>query len=307
MKLFYGANGVYSDVTTLAWQHFFNQGEIVIPAGDCARANKLGDPLFGVVKDIKHIDDAWQEHHYPADQEVRIAVPNIRTSWKQVQGQFQTPEEALSWIHQRICQPFGSLIQEYPEQLMTMKYLEPTATVLELGANIGRNTAVIATLLNDDHRFVSFECDPVIAQQLSEVKQLNSLNFHIESAALSHRPLCQNGWQTMPYDGQTLPAGYQKVTTLTVEQLRAKYDLSFDTLVADCEGALFYILQDTPSLLNGITTVILENDFASVEHKTFVDRLLTQHGLEYVYTAPNIFAPCLALAPIFFQVFKKKE
>lgn len=46
-------------------------------------------------------------------------------------------------IHSKLNLILGNLLEEYPEQLMTAMYLKKNAKVLELGANIGRNTCVI--------------------------------------------------------------------------------------------------------------------------------------------------------------------
>jgi len=49
----------------------------------------------------------------------------------------------------------------------------------------------------------------------------------------------------------------------------------FDTLVADCEGALLPILKDTPEILAKIDLIIVENDYQSkAEHALVNDKLL---------------------------------
>ena len=39
-----------------------------------------------------------------------------------------------------------------------------------------------------------------------------------------------------------------------------KYNVDFDTLVADCEGALCYILKEEPEFLESFKLIIIEND-----------------------------------------------
>jgi len=62
--------------------------------------------------------------------------------------------------------------------------------------------------------------------------------------------------------------------------------------------------------LEGIETVIIENDFLNKQHKEFVDKKFEEHGLKSVYTRklddsnPNIHK-FLHVADCFFQVFKK--
>jgi FkbM family methyltransferase len=76
-----------------------------------------------------------------------------------------------------------------------MLYLTGNEKILEIGGNIGRNSLVIASILNTNN-FVSLECDVTISQQLTENRDLNKFSFHIESAALSNRKLIQKGWDT---------------------------------------------------------------------------------------------------------------
>jgi hypothetical protein len=59
--------------------------------------------------------------------------------------------------------------------------------------------------------------------------------------------------------------------TITWNDLKQKYCMNFDVLVADCEGALYYILKDKPEFLNGFQTILIENDFTDITHKEFVE------------------------------------
>jgi hypothetical protein len=77
--------------------------------------------------------------------------------------------------------------------------------------------------------------------------------------------------------------------------------------VIDCEGAIHPILQAYPSLLDGINTVIIENDFKSMDAKEAVDKAFVKAGLKLVHTVGHHYAPLKALAPIFYQVFQRPE
>jgi len=75
----------------------------------------------------------------------------------------------------------GIFLDEYPEQMMSAKYLTGNEKVLEIGGNIGRNSLVIASILNknNNYDFVSLECDENIANQLHrpkrKMRQINTL------------------------------------------------------------------------------------------------------------------------------------
>ena len=43
-------------------------------------------------------------------------------------------------------------------------------------------------------------------------------------------------------------------------ELKNKYNINFDTLVLDCEGAFYYILMDMPEILENIKLIINEID-----------------------------------------------
>jgi FkbM family methyltransferase len=206
----------------------------------------------------------------------------------------------LASLHAKLKINHGSFDQEYPEQLMSAIFLKGDEKVLELGANIGRNTLVIASLLKDSKNLVSLECDIEIAAKLKENRDLNGMNFHIEASALSKRPLIQKGWDTIV--SHTILDGYSPVNTITYDRLIEKYGLAFDTLVLDCEGALYYILIDMPEVLKGIKLIIMENDYHDIEHKKSVDTALIASGLQCTYRQAGGWGPC---ADRFFEVWQK--
>jgi FkbM family methyltransferase len=223
-----------------------------------------------------------------------------RTSWWRRRGRhLRDPRQRLQELHQHLGFKHGQITDEYPEQLMIMSYLTAGDTVLEIGGNIGRASCVIAQILDDDRRLVSLESNPLSAQQLAENRDLNGFHFQIEPAALSRRPLIQTGWDTVASD-IVLP-GYFKVKTIDWTTLKKKYDLSFDVLVADCEGALYYILQDEPALLSGFKRVIMENDYHELAHKQAVDSNLKRNGFQRIYVQPGGWGPC---ADYFFEVWQ---
>lgn len=198
----------------------------------------------------------------------------------------------LQQIHEQLKFRHGSLAEEYDEQLMAVTYIQPHARVLELGGNVGRNSCVIASMLHDSSNLVVVESDPRSAALLKDNRDLNGFRFAIEHAAVSARPLEQQGWITRPFDGERVTPGWEAVATLTWPELVAKHGAGFDTLVADCEGALYHILQDDPHFLRGFSTVVIENDFEDIAHKEFVDAEFRRHGLKRVFSKPGGGGPC---------------
>lgn len=209
-------------------------------------------------------------------------------------------------IHRQILFK-GNLYDEYPEQLMSCLFLPSDAKVLEIGANIGRNTLVIASILEDDKNLVTLETMPSYVEILEVHKQLNGFGFHIVNAALSRRRLAQRpgGWTSYPVeDGAILQDNEIDLSLVTFDELQQRYNILFDTLVIDCEGAFYYILLDFPRLLDNIRLVIMENDYMDIAHKQYVDERLRSSGFECIYVAnQGGWGPC---ASNFFETWQKK-
>lgn len=88
-----------------------------------------------------------------------------------------------------------------------------------------------------------------------------------------------------------------------------KYAIEFDTLVLDCEGAFYYILEDMPELLNNIKLIIMENDYwVDYSHKTYVDNVLKNNNFNRVFVKSGKEVGVPEDNPIcecFFEVWKR--
>lgn len=201
--------------------------------------------------------------------------------------------QKLQELHSILKINHGSFDDEYPEQVMSILYIKPDDIVLELGGNIGRNSCIIASLLNNSKNLLVIETDNDNVSKLRENRDLNNLQFFIEDAALSKTELIQKGWNTKPKESATNEEMrlWKPIKTISWQQLNNKYNLIFDTLVADCEGALYYILRDEPTFLENFKKIIIENDFTDHQHKDFVDNLFKKFNFKTVYTQPHPFAP----------------
>jgi len=88
-----------------------------------------------------------------------------------------------------------------------------------------------------------------------------------------------------------------------LQELYQKYNIKFDTLVIDCEGAFYYILQDMPEILNNINLIIMENDYNDFSHKIYIDNLLKANNFIIDYQQAGGRGPCYEC---FFQVWMRK-
>jgi FkbM family methyltransferase len=311
MKIFYGVENNYVEITGQVLEKCLKNNEIYIPSNDNLRAVMFGDPLYGVLKNIKiEFDDNLCKIYYHNNPlylkiiDVKIEeINNItrrKTWWKNVGKNIKNPEEKVMEMHKYININYGNIKDELSEQIMATTYISEDDKVLELGANIGRNTCIIAQILNDDKNLVTLECNPQHVKELIENKELNGFNFVVEPSALSKKNLIQQGWDTFVSD--IVFPGFFKVNTISWYELNEKYNIKFNTLVADCEGALYYILQDEPEMLSDFNKVIMENDYKDINHYNFVMENLKQHGFKNVYSQKGGWGVC---ENYFFQVWLK--
>lgn len=301
------------DVTSIAYDKLIRKSIIEIPSGDVNRATYFTDPIVGTLKSI-FIDLEGVTTEYDDTKNIYIDTINNTVYFTSNNTELITPDVPeyvqklwltdikLKKIHSQLKIEFGSFNDEYPEQVMVSNYLLGKEKVLEIGSNIGRNSLVIGYILNQqgNNNFVTLESDTEICQQLITNKDINSLDFYIENAALSKRNLIQSGWDTIVSDD--ILENYKKVNTITWEELNKKYNIEFDTLILDCEGAFYYILLDMPEILTNIKLIIMENDYRIIEQKNIIDSILKENNFYVDYSKEGGWGPCY---PNFYQVWMK--
>jgi len=295
MKIYYGITNNQIDVTNICLLKLSNNNIINIPSGDKNRSNYFTDPLFGILKKIIILNDDNSSEY---DHFTQIKINTINNTITTIND--NDINNKLNDMHSKLKLNYGNFSEELPEQRMVVRYLTGNEKVLEIGGNIGRNSLIIASILENSNNLVTLESDKNIAKQLKTNKDLNNLNFHIESSALSNRKLIQIGWDTIPSD--TLKDGYSWVNIITLDNLKNKYNIEFDTLVLDCEGAFYYILMDMPDILKNINLIIMENDYHDVSQKNYIDKILSINNFSVHYTESGGWGPCYNN---FFEVWKK--
>ena len=296
MKIFYGIKDYNIDVTDICFSKLMKNNIIKIPSGDCNRGDLFTDPLIGVNKFIfiNH-DNNFTEYDFKHEITINLTYTITTLTTEDIDNKLNT-------IHSKLSIKHGSLNEEVPEQKMVVKYLTGNEKVLEIGGNIGRNSLVIAHILreNQNNDLVVLETDDNIANQLIDNRDLNKFTFHVENSALSKRNLIQIGWDTI--ESNNLLDGYKSVKNITLEELYSKYNIKFDTLVLDCEGAFYYILTDMPEILDNVNLIIMENDYWDISKKNYVDSILQKYNFYVDYAESGGWGPCSSK---FFEVWKK--
>jgi FkbM family methyltransferase len=295
MRIYYGITNHLLDITNICKEKFTNNNIISLPNGDYARSHYFTDPLYGVHKKIFiENNDSLTEYDECTQIKINILDNTITTVTD------SDINDRIQNIHSNLKINYGSFNDELPEQKMAVIYLTGNEKVLEIGGNIGRNSLIIASILKNNKNLVTLESDINIGKQLIENRDLNGFDFHIECSALSKRKLIQNHWNTIPSD--TLKEGWNWINTVTLESLKKKYNIEFDTLVLDCEGSFYYILMDMPEILNNINLIIMENDYFDISHKNYIDKILTKNNFHVDYIESGGWGPC---CNNFFEVWKR--
>lgn len=314
INITYGSFYKTIDITQITLEKCKIKNYIYIPPGDVIRASIFGDPLPGILKSIfviEKVDEVVKEIHIINDRDVLIIdicnsimykdLSSIPFELKLNFGLIYNIDKLIK-LHNKLKIRHGDFNSELPEQMMAINHITGNEKVLEIGGNIGRNSLIISSLLKDSRNLVTLESDAEIALQLTENRDINNLQFYIENSALSKRKLIQKGWDTIVSD-ELLP-GYKPVNTITLEELNNKYNIEFNTLVLDCEGAFYYILLDMPEIVTNINLIIMENDYHNLEHKLYIDNKLREENFEVVYSQIGGWGPCYNN---FFEVWKKKD
>lgn len=308
----YGTVDTTIDITSVVLEKCVKQNIAHIPAGDEERAYLFTDPVWGQVKLI-YINDV--SGGYIASTHIFIDLSSnavfvdempayIRTIYPTIIESIENGKilKKLQQIQAGLKLDGGTFYDEFPEQLMATRYMTGNEKVLEIGGNIGRNSLVIASILNKvgNSNFVSLESNTEIYKQLLHNKEINRLNFFVENSALSKRRLIQTHWYSEVSD--VVKPGYFPVNIMTYADLLEKYNIQFDTLVLDCEGAFYYILMDMPEILDHVTLIIMENDYHDISQKVYLDSVLIAKNFHADYTEAGGWGPCESC---FFQVWKR--
>jgi len=292
----YGVQETNIDITETCVNYLSTDGIIYIPPNDNIRAEMFTDPLFKTVKSIFIYDTKTYENPpIICDHTTYVIIDIIKEGVyvnmipEYLKEVFPNDyaKDRLKDVQKTLKIKYGKFNEEIPEQLMSLRFLTGDEKVLEIGGNIGRNSLIIASILKkkNNQSMVTLESDAETALKLEENKNLNGFSFFVEPSALSKRKLIQGGrigWET--FESEEVLHGFKPVNTITLDELRAKYNIEFDTLVLDCEGAFYNILKDMPEVLDNIQKFFIENDFRDVSHKKYVDEQLEARGFQLVFS-----------------------
>ena len=151
---------------------------------------------------------------------------------------------------------------EVEEQEIASKYIKKDDKVLELGARYGTVSAIILDKIADNIHCVIVDPDTNITQALTN--NLNKCGY--EDARIfvgtigSHKKKIHSNDSYATYT-ESCEGDECNIENMTYDNLQRKYDITFNTIVADCEGCLPELIDHIEDM-DPIKKIIFETDRA---------------------------------------------
>lgn len=240
---------------------------------------------------------------------VLVAILIYFLTKKQRKDSFASTD--LAQLHGQLKLMYGNFREELPEQQMIFKHIQSNSKILELGANIGRSSVIANALLSDKTKHLCVESIPDTCQKLKKNRDLNNLKFQVFEGAISNSSLYQdpNEWRSSKKDKK----GYVQINTKPYSYIVSKYNIDFDTLIADCEGCVTTLLEENEYILNNIKLIIIEHDFNNKKQLDYFSKLMSKYNFTMVdkITKKSIgltnWKDGVQSDPIFVSVWKKLQ
>lgn len=174
---------------------------------------------------------------------------------------------------------------EREERRHLKKYLDPQASVLELGGCLGVIACITNKMLRNPKQHVVVEANPELIEHLERNKNHTDSSFAIEHCIVSNKPEITFFIGDSILGSSARRQSQRKVTVhgKTVAELERTHQIRFDTLVMDIEGAELEFLRENREWLRQVNTVIAEihehPDYLTNEEVAECKMILEQAGL----------------------------
>lgn len=170
---------------------------------------------------------------------------------------------------------------ERDEQLLVSQYISPSDVVLELGARYGSVSCIINKILTNKSNQVSVEPDNTVWEALERTKRENKCEFMVYKGIISSKnyDLKLNGYGSTVDITNTITSGTAISTqNMSLDELQKTTGLTFNVLVADCEGFLETFLNENKILYTQLNLIIFECDRADVCNYHYIKTELIANG-----------------------------
>lgn len=182
-------------------------------------------------------------------------------------------QKAAGYPMMDIEDQFGNTVDtkrvETREQKLANEYIQENDVVLELGARYGSVSCIINSKLNSKlkgQNQVVVEPDKRVWKALERNRDVNDCKFHIVKGFISKQKLnlknlesCNGGYGATFVDIKETDT--TEIPSFTLDEIKTKYGLVFNVLVADCEGFLERFFDENPELYAELRMVIFEADY----------------------------------------------
>ena len=159
-------------------------------------------------------------------------------------------------------EPINTLEIEYMEQVLVDKFILPDDKVLELGGRYGSVSCVINSKLTNRKNQVVIEPDNRVWDSLELNNIANNCEFNIIKGFISDKKMSltnledYSGYGTTSFEDEL-----SDIPSYSLNEIKKKYEIDFNVIVADCEGCLGNFLKENLSVLDNIRLFIFESDY----------------------------------------------
>jgi len=150
---------------------------------------------------------------------------------------------------------------EKEEQELARTYVLENDIVLELGARYDSVSCVINNNLRTKTNQVVVEPDERVWEALEINKNKNNCHFHIIKGFISNKNL--NLTDKNSYGGYgttTIEDNNTSIPSYSLIEIKEKYNLNFNVLIADCEGFLEEFYDENTDFFHSLRLIIFECD-----------------------------------------------
>jgi len=175
-------------------------------------------------------------------------------------------------------------ILEKKERRLANTYIEKDDVVLELGARYGTVSCTINNILSNKLNQVSVEPDERVWEALEQNKKNNNSSFRIIKGFISNKKLSLYNKDTY-YGGYGATSRYDEESNIpiyTIKDIEYEYNLTFNTLVADCEGCLERFISENRYFVSKLRLIIFEADRPNICDYSYVRNMLKDYNFNEV-------------------------
>lgn len=148
---------------------------------------------------------------------------------------------------------------ESREQRDANEFIKPDDKVLELGARYGGVSITINKILNDKKNHVAVEPDDKVWNALELNRDNNDCEFQICKGAISNKPLKINDGGYNGFGNFTSSPSQDENGDIPLFKI-SDFNIDFNVLVADCEGALENFYNENKDFFKNLRLIIYERD-----------------------------------------------